>query len=158
MSAIRVSNARPPRSICRSSASNSRRCRITLNRPNSITAGNSDTWAMAAVIVPPGSELFRKNQTATKTADHAGAHAHPDSSSAGGGSVLDTGEASRTTHRGKSTMPTITTKDGTTIYYKDWGSGRPVVFSHGWPLSADAWEDQMMFLGSRGYRCIAHDR
>ena len=44
------------------------------------------------------------------------------------------------------------------IYYKDWGSGQPVVFSHGWPLSADAWEDQMFFLASRGYRCIAHDR
>ncbi len=55
-------------------------------------------------------------------------------------------------------MPTITTKDGTQIYYKDWGTGQPVVFSHGWPLSADAWEDQMIFLGSRGYRCIAHDR
>ena len=55
-------------------------------------------------------------------------------------------------------MPTITTKDGTQIYYKDWGSGQPVVFSHGWPLSADAWEDQMFFLSSRGYRCIAHDR
>ena len=55
-------------------------------------------------------------------------------------------------------MPTITTKDGTQIYYKDWGSGQPVVFSHGWPLSADAWEDQMFFLTSRGYRCIAHDR
>ncbi|HBC76766.1 MAG TPA: alpha/beta hydrolase, partial [Candidatus Wallbacteria bacterium] len=55
-------------------------------------------------------------------------------------------------------MNMITTKDGTQIYYKDWGSGQPVVFSHGWPLSADAWEDQMMFLGARGYRCIAHDR
>ena len=55
-------------------------------------------------------------------------------------------------------MNTITTKDGARIYYKDWGSGQPVVFSHGWPLTADAWEDQMFFLANRGYRCIAHDR
>jgi non-heme chloroperoxidase len=55
-------------------------------------------------------------------------------------------------------MPYITTKDGTEIYYKDWGSGQPIVFSHGWPLSADAWEDQMLFLSSHGYRTIAHDR
>jgi non-heme chloroperoxidase len=55
-------------------------------------------------------------------------------------------------------MPTITTKDGTQIYYKDWGTGQPLVFSHGWPLTADAWEDQMIFLAERGYRCIAHDR
>jgi len=55
-------------------------------------------------------------------------------------------------------MPKITTKDGTRIYYKDWGKGQPIVFSHGWPLSADAWEDQMIFLAARGYRCIAHDR
>ena len=52
----------------------------------------------------------------------------------------------------------LTVSDGTTIYYKDWGTGQPVVFSHGWPLSADAWEDQMVFLGLQGYRCIAHDR
>ena len=55
-------------------------------------------------------------------------------------------------------MSTITTKDGTQIFYKDWGSGRPVVFSHGWPLSSDAWDGQMVFLGERGYRVIAHDR
>ena len=55
-------------------------------------------------------------------------------------------------------MSTIKTQDGTHIYYEDWGNGPPVVLSHGWPLSADAFEDQMFFLASRGYRCIAHDR
>jgi len=60
--------------------------------------------------------------------------------------------------RAKATTDTITTKDGTRIYFKDWGSGEPVVFSHGWPLSADAWDAQMLFLGQQGYRVIAHDR
>jgi non-heme chloroperoxidase len=55
-------------------------------------------------------------------------------------------------------MSTITTKDGTTIYYKDWGSGQPIVFSHGWPLSSDDWDAQMQYFGEHGFRCIAHDR
>jgi len=55
-------------------------------------------------------------------------------------------------------MPEFTAKDGTEIYYKDWGNGQPVVFSHGWPLNSDAWDAQMIFLASHGFRCIAHDR
>jgi non-heme chloroperoxidase len=60
--------------------------------------------------------------------------------------------------KGARTVSTIITKDGTEIYYNDWGTGQPIVFSHGWPLSADAFEDQMFYLASRGYRVIAHDR
>ncbi len=55
-------------------------------------------------------------------------------------------------------MPTITVKDGTQIHYKDWGSGQPIVFSHGWPLTADDWDNQMLYFGQLGYRVIAHDR
>src|ERR1041384_5935894 len=55
-------------------------------------------------------------------------------------------------------MPTVKTKDGTEIYYKDWGAGQPVVLSHGWPLQSDSWEAQMLFLADNGYRVIAHDR
>ncbi len=55
-------------------------------------------------------------------------------------------------------MSMITTKDGTEIFYKDWGKGQPILFSHGWPLSADAWDAQMVFFGNNGYRVIAHDR
>src|ERR1700691_1777367 len=61
-------------------------------------------------------------------------------------------------NQGETRVNMITTKDGTGIYFKDWGTGRPVVFSHGWPLSADAWDAQMLFLGENGYRVIAHDR
>lgn len=60
--------------------------------------------------------------------------------------------------RGAGNSNMVTMKDGTQIYFKDWGAGQPVVFSHGWPLTADAWEDQMTFLSEKGYRCIAHDR
>ena len=60
--------------------------------------------------------------------------------------------------KGNQPMPTITTKDGTQIYYKDWGTGQPIVFSHGWPLSADDWDIQMLYFLQKGYRVIAHDR
>src|SRR5712692_9232869 len=68
------------------------------------------------------------------------------------------GPASQGNNQGETHMNMITTKDGTKIYFKDWGTGRPVLFSHGWPLSADAWDAQMLFLGENGYRVIAHDR
>ena len=60
--------------------------------------------------------------------------------------------------RGETHMNRITTKDGTSIFYKDWGTGPTIVFSHGWPLSADAWDAQMLFFGQQGYRVVAHDR
>src|ERR1700678_1019700 len=66
--------------------------------------------------------------------------------------------ASSGNHEGTHSMGTITTKDGTEIYYKDWGKGQPIVFHHGWPLSADDWDNQMMFFLAHGYRVIAHDR
>src|SRR3954447_24331002 len=73
--------------------------------------------------------------------------------------LLDVFKRGLETHRkGANTMSTITTKDSTRIYYKDWGNGQPVVFSHGWPLTGDAWNAQMLFLGQQGYRVIAHDR
>src|SRR5580658_8731211 len=68
------------------------------------------------------------------------------------------GSVTQGNDQGETHMNMITTKDGTKIYFKDWGTGRPVVFSHGWPLTADAWDAQMLFLGDNGYRVIAHDR
>jgi non-heme chloroperoxidase len=78
----------------------------------------------------------------------------------------DTGQVSATKTKslgqnhseGEDVMPTLTIKDGTHIYYKDWGKGQPIVFSHGWPLTADDWDGQMLFFGQKGYRVIAHDR
>src|ERR1700731_1806532 len=66
--------------------------------------------------------------------------------------------ASHKNNQGEGHVNTATTKDGTKIYFKDWGTGQPVVFSHGWPLTADAWDAQMLFFGQNGYRVIAHDR
>ena len=79
---------------------------------------------------------------------------------AGSAATLAAGsaQAKPTTSAGAQSTSYITMKDGTQIYYKDWGTGPVVVFSHGWPLNSDAWEDQMMFLANNGYRCIAHDR
>src|SRR5437773_11917668 len=61
-------------------------------------------------------------------------------------------------HMGDTKMSTITTKEGVTLFLKDWGKGQPIVFSHGWPLSSDDWDAQMMFFWSHGYRVVAHDR
>jgi non-heme chloroperoxidase len=78
------------------------------------------------------------------------------------GTTVEAQQEQASTHsssnKGRHPMNMITTKDGAQLYYKDWGAGQPVVFSHGWPLTADAFEDQMFFFASRGYRCIAHDR
>jgi non-heme chloroperoxidase len=77
---------------------------------------------------------------------------------AGAATLLPRLAFSETKTEGENTMSTITTKDGTRIFYKDWGTGQPILFSHGWPLSADAWDGQMLFFGQNGFRVIAHDR
>jgi non-heme chloroperoxidase len=74
------------------------------------------------------------------------------------GSASNSGAGHHPDHTGAHPMNYVTTTDGAQIYYKDWGTGQPVVFSHGWPLSADAWDVQMLFLAQQGYRVIAHDR
>src|SRR6202046_2486725 len=71
---------------------------------------------------------------------------------------LWTGQGQPAHQEGRHLMGAITTRDGTEVFYKDWGGGRPVVFSHGWPLTADAWDGQLRLLASTGYRAIAHDR
>ena len=108
----------------------------TKSHPNSIPSRRSllqSGAAIAASLALPMSATAADKKPASELASPGHAHA-------------------------KQAANTITTKDGTQIYYKDWGTGRPVVLSHGWPLSADAWEAQMVFLGERGYRAIAHDR
>ncbi len=77
---------------------------------------------------------------------------------AGAATLLPRLAFSQTQPEGAETMSTITTKDGTRIFYKDWGTGQPILFSHGWPLSADAWDAQLLFFGQNGFRVIAHDR
>jgi len=69
-----------------------------------------------------------------------------------------TGDSPSRPHSGEDSLDMLKVKDGTSIYYKDWGAGQPIVFSHGWPLTADAWDTQMLFFGEQGYRVIAHDR
>jgi non-heme chloroperoxidase len=76
----------------------------------------------------------------------------------GGCAANDSALTSRIFEKGENLLATIITRDGTQIYFKDWGTGQPLVFSHGWPLTADAFEDQMIFFADRGYRCVAHDR
>src|SRR5712672_612240 len=107
--------------------------------------------------IDPSDQPESKSSTSRRRVLIAGAGiaALPLTAAAGGTS----GQTSVTPHpQGARTMSTITTKDGTEIFYKDWGSGKPIVFSHGWPLSADDWDTQMLFFLQHGYRVIAHDR
>src|SRR5215831_12005416 len=108
---------------------------------------------MVIRLYSPASELFRTLQISTKTGEAPPRRLLGMIRCPGGREHMN-----RNSMKESKEMGIVTTKDGTTLYYKDWGTGQPVVFSHGWPLNADAWEDQMLFLGARGYRCIAHDR
>src|ERR1700722_19745054 len=111
---------------------------------------------MSATSIAPGSTVSRRDVL-------AGA-ARVLAASAVSAAVLAAGSKAGATPRnpaqptGDGSMPFITTKDGTQIFYKDWGTGQPIVFHHGWPLSADDWDAQMLFFLERGYRVIAHDR
>jgi non-heme chloroperoxidase len=116
-------------------------------RLKSLQRGAADRHACGPVAA--AAVLAARFTTANPSATTAG-HGH--GAKRAGGDSFDNSE------EGDTAMGTITTKDGTQIYYRDWGSGQPVVFSHGWPLSGDAFEDQMLFLAAHGYRCIAHDR
>jgi non-heme chloroperoxidase len=111
---------------------------------------------MNGQIDAPPSIVRRKVLLAGASATVAAAGAPALAVATSEGSGADRAHSSH--QQGVRTMNTITTKDGAQIYFKDWGSGKPVVFSHGWPLDADAWDPQMLFLVQKGYRVIAHDR
>jgi non-heme chloroperoxidase len=106
------------------------------NRRQLLVAGAGAAGAAVAAMAAPSVAMAAASASGNV---HAGNSSHPQ-------------------HGERHTMNTVTTKDGTRIFFKDWGSGKPVVFSHGWPLDADAWDAQMLFLVQKGYRVIAHDR
>jgi non-heme chloroperoxidase len=108
-------------------------------------------------VAPVGAMLSRRSMILGSSAAAAALVGIPSAGLALGAEPLSSSHPDEKKRR-KAKTDTITTKDGTRIYFKDWGSGQPVLFSHGWPLSADAWDAQMLSLGQQGYRVIAHDR